>query len=461
MKIKSLLKTNLDINVRKIKTSSRDIKKGDVFVCGLGNVDKHNYIDDAILKGCSLVVSDRDIKNSVPYIKVNDIDDTLNKMLDRYYEYPLLSTNLIGVTGTDGKTTITSIIRDMVNGASIGTNGLEWDNYYEDLHNTTPSLDKVYDCLGKIKSHGIRDVIMEVSSESYLTKRIPGLMFDVGVFTNITSEHLDKHSNFENYFDCKMQLIKNSKIAIINHDSKYFKKIIKYNDNYLTYGHKKSTLTIKKYQLFFDKTIIWFSYQNKIYKVESPLVGKFNVSNLMASILCLLVLKYDINDIIERVKLIKKPKGRMEVFKKKDKTVMIDYAHTINATDNILKFVKKYSNKNIITVVGCAGGRYKEKRKLIGKIVLKYSKLVVFTSDDPRWEKPFDIINDMIGKSRKKNYYRIVDRKEALSLALKIATKDDIVLVLGKGQDNYMVIKDDYIEYSDVSVINEYFNSIK
>ena len=458
MKINKLIKTNLNIDIKNIKTNSKDIEKGDVFVCAFGN-NKESYINDAINKGCSLVISDIDINKKIPHIKVSDINETLINLLNRFYNYPLLLSNLIGVTGTDGKTTTTSIIRDMLNGASIGTNGLEFNNYYEQLPNTTPSLDKLYKCFDKIKKHNINDIIMEVSSESYLTNRIPNLTFNIGIFTNITKEHLDKHNGFDNYFECKMNLIKNSNTVIINRDSKYFKKIIRYNNNYLTYGKKKSTLTLKKYKLYLDKTLIWFKYKDKIYNVESPLTGRFNIDNLMASILCLLSLKYDINDIIKRIKLIKKVPGRMEIINIKEKQIMIDYAHTINATLNILKFVKRYSNKNIITVVGCAGGRYKGKRSIIGKYVLNYSKLVIFTSDDPRDENPSDIIDDMIGKSKKENYYKIVNRKEALEIALRICTKDDIVLILGKGRDNYMAIGNEYIPYSDISVIKDYIEN--
>ena len=456
MRVKELLKTNLDIEVNGIKTNSKEIKKGDIFVCALGNIDKNKYIDEAIKKGCSLVVSNQKLKCKVPLIKVDDINEILVKMLDRYYQYPLISSNLIGVTGTDGKTTTTSIIRDMLNGASIGTNGLEFSDHHEELHNTTPSLDKLYECFYKIKKNNINDIVMEVSSESYLTKRIPNLVFDIGIFTNITKEHLDKHASFEDYFNCKMNLIKNSKIDIINHDTKYFKRIIKYTDNYLTYGKKKSDLTLKKYKLFLDKTILWIEYQKKVYKIVSPLKGKFNIDNLMASILTLLYLKYDINDIIKRIGLIKPVSGRTEIINVKEKQVMIDYAHTINATLNILKFVKKYSHKNIITVVGCAGGRYQEKRSIIGKYVLKYSKLVIFTSDDPRNEDPNVIIDEMIGTSKKENYYRIINREEAVKLALSICNKNDIVLILGKGRDKYMAVGNSYIPYSDIEVIEEY-----
>ena len=460
MKLKKIINTNLNINIKGIKTNSKDIKKGDIFVCCLGLVNKNAFIFDAIKKGCSAIITDKNIKEDIPYIKVDNVSLVLKDMLDKYYNYPLKNTNLIGITGTDGKTTTVSIIRNMLNASSIGTNGVEFKNKIIELKNTTPSLDKLYDCFNLIKKNSINDIVLEVSSESYLTNRIPYLNFNIGIFTNITKEHLDKHKDFDDYFNCKMQLLKNSNIAIVNRDSKYFKKIIKYNNNYVTYGKKKSDITIKKYQLYNDKTIIWFKYKKIKYKIKSPLVGEFNVYNLMSAILCLLCLKYEINDILKRIPLIKQVRGRIEVICDNPFKVIIDHAHTINATLNILKFIRKHTKGKIITVLGCAGKRYKEKREIIGKYALKYSNIALFTMDDPRDENVNDIINDMLSKTRRKNYYKIIDRKEAIRLALKMAKRDDVVLILGRGRDNYMAINDQYVEYSDVDIIKKYLTNL-
>ena len=191
MKINKLIKTKLNIDINGIKTDSREINNGDIFVPTLGNIDKYQYIDEAIKNGAKLIITEKDILEKIPYIKVDDINETLLKMLDRFYNYPILSSKLIGVTGTDGKTTTASIIRDMLKGASIGTNGLEFNDLQEDLHNTTPSLDKIYECFNKIKNKGINNIVMEVSSESYLTNRIPGLKFDVGIFTSSINGKFD------------------------------------------------------------------------------------------------------------------------------------------------------------------------------------------------------------------------------------------------------------------------------
>lgn len=449
MKIEKLIKKH------NIKTNSKNIQKGDIFFCTLGGYDKTKYISDAIKKGCSLVVTNKDIKEKVKYLKYDNINEYLNHLLNIKYHYPLKNKCLIGVTGTDGKTTTVSIIRDMISGASIGTNGVEFNHKTYSINNTTPSIDELYPYFDMINQNNIDNIAMEVSSESYLTERIPGLFFDVGIFLNISCEHLDKHKSFQNYLACKKKLLLNSKIKIINHDTPYFKEITDGLEEYLTFGYRKSDLQVLKYQLFFNKTIIWFKYQNEKYKVISPLKGKYNIDNLMAAILCLLSIGYKINDILDRVNNIHQIPGRMEYLNFDKKQILIDYAHTENATKEILKFVKKFKKK-IITVVGCAGGRFKEKRSLIGKYTLKYSKLVIFTTDDPRDEDPLNIILEMISKTKKKNYYITPNREDAIKVGLRILKDDELLLILGKGRDNYMAVGKEKIPYSDIETINKY-----
>ena len=451
MRVNKLIKTKYKFKINGIKTNSKDIKKDDIFVCTLGNIDKKEYINDAIDKGCSMVVVNDEIEEKIPHIVVDNINMVLKNMLDKYYHNPFSKINFVGVTGTDGKTSITTMLKDMTNGACIGTNGFVCDNLVENLQNTTPSLDKVYECVNKAIKKKKKDIFMEVSSEAYLTKRIPNLFFDIGVFTDITKEHLDKHKNFDNYFKCKMKLLKNSGIVIINHDSKYFKKIKKVNGNYKTYGFKKSDITIIDYRLYLDRTYIKFRYDNNDYKVVSPLTGIYNIYNLMASILVMIELGYEIDYIIDRIDLIKKIPGRNEIVYNKDYLVMIDHAHTENAIKNILKFVNKFKKNRLIVVLGCAGGRYKEKRSKIGKLVLKYADITIFTSDDPRDENPNKIIDDMLkGKCTfKKEYYRIIDRKMALKKAIRLVEDDDIILVLGRGRDSVMHLNGHDIEFND------------
>lgn len=445
------------MKIKGIKTNSKEIKKGDIFVCTLGNVDKTDYISDARKNGCSLVITKKKIVENIPYIMVDDINRTLRGLLNKYYHYPLKKINLVGVTGTDGKTSITSILKDMTNGAAIGTNGFIYDNEVISLSNTTPSLDKVYECLNEAIKHGKKDVFMEVSSEAYLTKRIPGLVFDIGVFMDITKEHLDKHKTFDNYFNCKMKLLKNSSSVILNRDSKYFKKVKEVNSNYRTYGFKRSDMQIIDYRLYLNHTYIKFLYENKFYNVVSPLTGIYNVYNLMASFLVLIELGHSIDEVIEKVSLVKKVRGRNEILYHQDYLVMIDHAHTENAIRNVLKFVRQFKKNRLIVVLGCAGDRYQEKRKVIGKLVLKYADIVIFTSDDPRDENPKKIIDEMLGKNKftRKKYYRIINRRLALEKALKIKEDDDIILVLGRGRDNIMHMDGYDIEFNDYLELKE------
>ena len=451
MRINKLIKTKYKIKIKGIKTNSKDIQKGDVFVCTLGNVDKKEYITDAINKGCSFVITNDEINDNIPHVIVDNINLVLKKILNHYYKFPLRKVRLVGVTGTDGKTSLTTMLKDMTNGACIGTNGLIFNDQVFDLENTTPSLDKVYDCIDKAIKKGKKDIFMEVSSEAYLTKRIPGLFFDIGVFTDITKEHLDKHKSFDNYFKCKMKLLKNSGVVILNHDSKYFKKIKKVNSNYRTYGFKKSDITIIDYRLYLNRTYIKFNYENKEYNVVSPLTGVYNIYNLMASILVMIELGYKMDGIINRIDLIKIPPGRNEIVYNKDYLVMIDHAHTENAIKKLIKFVKHFKKNRLIVVLGCAGGRYKEKRSRIGKIVLKYADIVIFTSDDSRDEDPNKIIDDMLkgNCTFNKEYYRIIDRKLALKKAIRLVEEDDIILVLGRGRDSIMHLNGYDVEFND------------
>ena len=451
MRINKLIKTKYKIKIKGIKTNSKDIQKGDVFVCTLGNVDKKEYITDAINKGCSFVITNDEINDNIPHVIVDNINLVLKKILNHYYKFPLRKVRLVGVTGTDGKTSLTTMLKDMTNGACIGTNGLIFNDQVFDLENTTPSLDKVYDCIDKAIKKGKKDIFMEVSSEAYLTKRIPGLFFDIGVFTDITKEHLDKHKNFNNYFKCKMKLLKNSGVAIINHDSKYFNKVKEVNSNYRTYGLKKSDITIIDYRLYLNRTYIKFNYKGNEYTVVSPLIGLYNIYNLMASILVMIELGYKIDDIIKRINLIKTPLGRNEIVYNQDCLVMIDHAHTENAIRNILQFMNNFKKNRLIVVLGCAGGRYKEKRKKIGKLALNYADVVIFTSDDPRDENPNTIIDDMLrgNITFNKEYYRIINRKLALKKAIRMKEDDDIILVLGRGRDSIMHLNGYDIEFSD------------
>ena len=448
-----------------IKNNSKYIKKNDIFICTHDEQeDRHKYIDDAIKKGAKLIITDQNITNKkVPIIKVEDTNQTMYQIYNDYYDNPLEKINLIGITGTDGKTTTALIIKDLLEQktpcAYIGTNGFIYKNNQINTKNTTPEIKEVLKYAKILNQKQIENLVIEISSEALFHNRCEGLLFDRIILTNITKDHLNTHKTFENYLNSKLKIIEKLKkdaIAIINIDDKNSTHFLKKVPNYITYGTKKEAdfqiTNIKEYDNHTKFTLV---HKEKKYKIISPLLGIYNTYNLTAAIVLLKTYNYNLNNIINNIYNIKEIPGRMNIKRKNNKTIILDYAHTINATENILNYANKIKKKRIITVVGCAGGREKEKRPTIGKIVTQKSDYVIFTTDAPRYEKVTDIINDMTKEIEKENYQIIINRKKAIKHAIEEAKEQDIVLILGKGIDNYMAIKNKYKKYCDKDVIEK------
>ena len=466
-RLSELYNINDDRLIKSIKINSKEVEDGDLFVCTMGvTADRHDFIDEAISNGASAIVVSRDVgKKSVPVIRVENTNLELRKISAKFYDYPCDNAYMIGVTGTNGKTTVAEIVYRLLGDtcAYIGTNGRKFKNKHFSMRNTTPDVDRLYMYFKEFIDAGCNTICMEASSESYYWHRLDDIKYDVGIITNVTEDHLNIHKTMDNYVDCKCQLVKHVKddgYSILNSSDKYFDKFKKEaNGNIVSYGYKDSdTLKIEDYTLKRDKTIINFRYNNKSYEVISPLLGSFNVDNLAASILCLLCKGIGFEKIVERIKKLNQIEGRMETMPFVSKyTVILDYAHTTDALDNILTFLNMVKETRIITVTGSAGEREKTKRPGMGKVVLEKSDYVIFTMDDPRYEDPNQIIDDLISESNKTNYERIVDRKEAIYKALDIAKDKDIVLIAGKGRDDYMAIDDKYLPYCDYDVIKSYY----
>ena len=466
-KLSELYNIDDDRLIKGIKINSKEVESGDIFVCIMGvTADRHDFIDEAIKNGASAVIVSRDVgEKSVPIIKVDNTNIELRKLSAKFYDYPYTKAYMIGVTGTNGKTTVAEIIYQLLgeNGAYIGTNGRKYKSKHFSILNTTPDVDRLYKYFKEFVDAGCDTICMETSSEAFYRHRLDDIKYDVGIVTNITEDHLNIHKTLENYVECKCQLVRQVKddgYSILNSSDKYFDKFKKEaRGNIVSYGYKDSdTLKIEDYTLKRDKTIINFKYKNKIYKVVSPLLGSFNVDNLAAAILCLLCKDISFDDIINRVLKIKQIEGRMEIMPFVSRyTVILDYAHTTDALNNILTFLNMVKDARIITVTGSAGGRESAKRPLMGKVVLEKSDYVIFTMDDPRYEDPNKIIDDLVSESDKTNYIRVVDRKNAIYKALDMAEDKDIVLIAGKGRDDYMAIDDKYLPYCDYDVIKSYY----
>ncbi len=448
-----------------IKTNSKYVKKNDIFVCIHDEMEnRHKYIKD--IKKASAIVIDQDIKkrSKIPLIKVNNTNDTLFDIYNNYYDKPLKNLDIIGITGTDGKTTTALIIKNLLNNffdtSYLGTNGFIYKDKSFKTRNTTPAIDIILKYANILKKENINTLVMEASSEGLLHNRCQNLKFKRAIITNVTGDHLNIHKSFDNYLNSKLKLLdylEEDGIAIVNIDDISYKSIKKKHVNMISYGKDKNAdYRIMNISEKCNKTIFNLKRKGEKFKIESPLLGQFNVYNLVCAIACLESLDISIYDIIKYVKDLKPVSGRMNIFyTKKGAQIILDYAHTLNSTSEILRFANKVRKGNIITVVGSAGGREREKRKDIGKVVTELSSKVIFTMDDPRYEKVKDIIKDLTENVDTDNYIEIINRKKAIKYAIKTAKKDDIILILGKGTDNYMAIKNKYKKYNDLDVIKK------
>ena len=302
---------------------------------------------------------------------------------------------------------------------------------------------------------------MEISSEGLLHNRCQNLIFKRAIITNVTGDHLNIHKTFENYLNSKLKLfdqLDKDKIAIVNIDDISYKYLKRKNIKLITYGqNKNANFKIENIKEEENKTTYTLKIKTKKYQIESPLLGKFNTYNLTAAIACLNSLGIEINSIIKNIENLESIGGRMNILKtKQNAKIILDYAHTQNAIKEILTYANKIKKGKIITVTGAAGGREKEKRKNIGKILTNLSDEVIFTMDDPRYEKIENIIKDLTKNVTKNNFISIKNRNKAIKYAINKAKKDDLILILGKGTDNYMAIKNKRKKYSDLKVIKKY-----
>lgn len=450
----------------KIKTNSKNVKKNDIFICLHDETnDRHKYIKD--IKKASAIIIDKEVqdKTDVPLIKVNNTQDSLYEIYNRYYENPLKNLNLIGVTGTDGKTTTALIIKMLLNNISqtayLGTNGFEYKDKTIKTKNTTPQIDIILKYAKVLKDKNIKNLVMETSSEGLLHNRCQNLIFKRAIITNVTGDHLNIHKTFENYLNSKLKLfdqLDKDKIAIVNIDDISYKYLKRKNIKLITYGQNKNAdFKIENIKEEENKTTYTLKIKTKKYQIESPLLGKFNTYNLTAAIACLNSLGIEINSIIKNIENLESISGRMNILKtKQNAKIILDYAHTQNAIKEILTYANKIKKGKIITVTGAAGGREKEKRKNIGKIITNLSDEVIFTMDDPRYEKIENIIKDLTKNVTKNNFISIKNRNKAIKYAINKAKKDDLILILGKGTDNYMAIKNKRKKYNDLKVIKKY-----
>ena len=438
-----------------IKSDSRKIQEGDIFVALKGiSSNGEDYIESAIEKGASKIILESDKKYSVDTVKVDDTREYLVNYLKDNYSMYLNEMTLIGITGTNGKTTTAYLIYQMLNKLGIkcgyiGTIGYYLENKVCDLPNTSPDICEIYDMLINAYDNDYKTIVMETSSQGLDMGRLDSIKFDYALFTNLTQDHLDYHKTMENYAIAKQKLFNNLKengLGIINSDdssNNYFK-----NCNYVEYGFNNNDYQILDYNLDYKIKFILDIKGNK-YNIESKLIGKYNMYNLLCAITLVNEMNIDINEIIKVVETLKAPPGRTDIINYKNNLIIIDYAHTPDAMENIYNLVKEINKGNVYTVFGCTGDRDRTKRPIMMELATNNSKYVILTSDDLHNEDFSRIVSDTTNGIKKNNYEVIMDRGKAIEKAITLLNNQDILLILGKGHEEFIILRDKKIPFND------------
>lgn len=450
-----------------IKTNSRKVKPGDTFVAIKGfTVDGHDYIEDAIKAGATKIVCEHG-SYSVETLVVPSTKEWIQKYIVDNYKDEVNKLSIIGVTGTNGKTTTCFLTYQAlkklgVNAAYMGTIGFYYGDTKYELNNTTPEILDLYSYFIEALEQGVTDVVMEVSSHSLCEKRVEGLEFSEVAFTNLTEDHLDYHKTMENYLNAKLLILKQIKkdgVVIVNNDDDYGKYFEV--GNYKTLGYSGDNYKILDYSQTDKGTLISFMVEGKKYEIETNLRSKFNVYNYLTCLALLNNLGFSIDEIAEVTKSIYPPKGRCEQISVNGGEAVIDYAHTPDAVDKIISAFLENKKGKVITIVGCGGDRDPLKRPIMGNIASEKSDYVIFTSDNPRTEDPKAILDDIIKGVRKDNYEVEIDRPTAIRKGLDMIGKNDVLLILGKGHEDYQIIGHTKHHLDDAEEVRKYLEAHK
>lgn len=416
-----------------IWTNSKYVGEKDIFLATKKN---YKYIDLNLLKKVSEIVF---------------VSDENKYIYDNYYD-KIKDIKLIGITGTNGKTTTCYLIYQILNligvkACYIGTIGFYIDDMVFKLDNTTPEISLLYNMLYYAKNKGCEVVVMEVSSHALKQDRVYGLLFDAIGVTNITRDHLNYHKTLKDYIKSKQKLIfqtRGKKICILNKKDKYYKKFKMKSNNNIIIG-KDIKITLVK--MTNENTYIIVKDSVKKCFIL-PFIGMFNIYNFLYAYYIVKYLGYNLKPLKDKYYLLKEPPGRMEKIKYKSNSIFIDYAHTPDAVLNVLKTISKVKNNGIITIIGCGGERDKEKRPMMAKVASKYSSFVIFTNDNPRWEDEKEIMKDILNGASK-NYEVIYDRYDAIKEGVRLLKDNMILMILGKGHEDYQIIKGEKLYFSD------------
>ena len=452
-----------------IKTNSKEVLPGDTFIA-LKNMhhNGHDYIEDAINNGATKIVA----MHGNYSVETEIVDDTRKYLEDYLYNnyYPKIKEmTLIGLTGTNGKTTTCFLIYQMLNKlnipcAYIGTIGFYYKDVKRVLNNTTPEIDTLYDMLVEAYDNGIKYVVMEVSSHALKLDRIKGLLYDAVGFTNLTQDHLDFHPSFDDYKESKEKLFtitRNNKIAVINGDDPNYQTFVKEGNKNIIISKNNGDCLITDEKYTHTGTDFGFKYNNNLYNTHINMVGEYNIYNYLTALLILTNLGFDINTLLELNKSLSAPCGRMEIIPYKNNSIFVDYAHTPDAIKNVLDTVNKFKEGKVITLCGCGGDRDRTKRPIMGHIAEENSDFVIFTDDNPRTEDETKIMDDILAGVKLNNHEVIYKRDQAIRHGIDMLNDKDILLILGKGHEDYQIIGTTKHHFSDQEEVLKYINEKK
>lgn len=457
-----------DVEITGLSYNSLTTKENDIFICIRGEaVDGHKYAKSAVDKGAKALFCEEELDVDVPQIIVEDTKRTMANISAAFFNEPSKDINLIGVTGTNGKTTVTHLIQKIMEEnnekcALIGTLGykLSSNDEYKEAKHTTPQPPELQRDLRLMADSKIKNVVMEVSSHSLEQKRVGCCDFDGAVFTNLTQDHLDYHITMRNYFKAKALLfenLKNGAFAVINADDEYAKDfiaVVPSGVKTLTYGVKNDA-DVKAVDVDFsiDGAKLTVLFDGKSEKMNLHLNGMFSVYNALAAFTAALAMGIDYKIIIKALENTKSVAGRFEIVSKKP-LVIVDYAHTPDGLENVLKAARELTpaTSKLICLFGCGGDRDTTKRPKMGKIADELSDKVVVTSDNPRSEDPQLIISDIMTGIKTVDTQRIFvepDRGEAIKFLKSISNEEDVVVIAGKGHEDYQILKNETIHFDD------------
>lgn len=470
MKLNELVATESELIIDQLFTDSRVRVENGLFFCVKGIVnDGHNFCDSAIASGAVAIVHSDDLKtyqDNITYIKVEDVDSALNIAASKFYDNPSSKLSIFAVTGTNGKTSVASIITDILNHKEntgyIGTINIAYNNKTIAAKYTTPEVIDFHSIMADMVNENVTALATEVSSHSLIQRRVDSLEYDYAIFTNLSHEHLDYHGTMENYYFAKAKLFENlsdKQWAIINIDDQSGERLMETDIiNKVSYAidHPADYRAIDA-EYSIDSTKFTLLYKEEAYEFETNLVAKFNLSNLLAAIAALHIHGLSFEELIKYVKDIDQISGRVEKIDFNNQfQVIVDYAHTPDGFEKLFKYAKEIvGDKRIISVFGSAGERDILKRSILGEIADKYSDMIILTEDDPRNESVV-AISKQIAEGIEQNYIVIENRYDAIYQAIELANNGDIILVLGKGNDLYMALdsgKETYM--GDVNIVRE------